>query len=166
MFKFEEIAREHRPRLVRIARAYVGSATAEDVAQMALLKAWRAFNTFDGCNLQGWLNMIVRNTATDYLRNTWRRPEGHLVTFDNDDYPHAWLENISDTEAGHDSETDHARDILKACEQVSEKQRAALELSATGHSFPEIGRALGCRTDAARDRVTRARKTIREFLAA
>jgi RNA polymerase sigma-70 factor (ECF subfamily) len=165
MSDFEQIAREHRPRLVRIARSIVGDA-AEDVAQVALVKAWQKFNTFSGQNLQGWLNTIMRNTAFDYLRHTKRRPEGHLAAVGADDegQPHGWLENISDMEAGRDSNTEHARDIVRACGQLSDKQQAALELCVTGHTYPEIGRALGCSADAARDRVERARTTIQEFL--
>ncbi|MCR4346503.1 MAG: sigma-70 family RNA polymerase sigma factor [Sulfuricaulis sp.] len=165
MSDFEQIAREHRPRLVRIARSIVGDA-AEDVAQVALLKAWQKYDTFNGQNLQGWINTIMRNTAFDYLRHTKRRPEGHLVDVGADDegHPHGWLENISDMEVGHDSNTDHARDILRACDQLSDKQHDAIKLCAAGRSFPEIGRALGCSADAARDRVSRTRKTIQEFL--
>jgi RNA polymerase sigma-70 factor (ECF subfamily) len=179
MSDFERIAREHRPRLVRLARRVLDRSiadAAEDVAQIALLKAWRSYSTFQGGNLAAWLDEITRNAAADYRKSSGRkkrRPEGGFSGIDVEDIslhgygdPHGQngVKRGEMVARSYKDETDHARDIVRACARVSDKQSAALELHATGHTFPEIGRALDCSADAARDRVARARTTIQEFL--
>jgi len=46
---------------------------AEDMAQDALTKAWRAHHRFEaGTNLKAWLFTILRNEYYSYLRRAWR----------------------------------------------------------------------------------------------
>src|ERR1700704_464659 len=47
---------------------------AEDLAQEALVKAWRAQNSFEpGTNLKAWLFTILRNVFMTYRRRAWRQ---------------------------------------------------------------------------------------------
>src|ERR1700704_4342395 len=46
----------------------------EDLAQEALVKAWRAQNSFEpGTNLKAWLFTILRNVFMTYRRRAWRQ---------------------------------------------------------------------------------------------
>src|SRR3954463_14696775 len=47
---------------------------AEDLAQEALVKAWRAQNSFEpGSNLKAWLFTILRNEFMTNQRRSWRQ---------------------------------------------------------------------------------------------
>jgi RNA polymerase sigma-70 factor, ECF subfamily len=60
--------------LYRVARRLTGSAAdAEDLVQDTLLKAYRAFDRFDGRYLRAWLLTIMRNHHRNQLRK--RRPD-------------------------------------------------------------------------------------------
>jgi RNA polymerase sigma-70 factor, ECF subfamily len=54
------------------------SSTAEDILQEVFLKLWRTPEVFDGNrgSLGGWLAVIARNRAIDFLRQ--RRPESDI----------------------------------------------------------------------------------------
>ncbi|MCR4332524.1 MAG: sigma-70 family RNA polymerase sigma factor [Sulfuricaulis sp.] len=56
-------------------------------------------------------------------------------------------------------------DTKRAIAKLTPAQRGALSLSVAGHTFHEIGAALKCSEDAARDRVRRARATLTECAA-
>lgn len=62
--RFDELIVPEVDFLARIARSMSkSSAEAEDLAQDALLKAFRALDTFDGRYPRAWLYRIARNTA-------------------------------------------------------------------------------------------------------
>jgi RNA polymerase sigma-70 factor (ECF subfamily) len=71
----DELVREHLDAVYRVAYSVVrDSALAEDVAQDAILKAWRALPTFRGdSSMRSWVLRITHNTAISTLRK--RREE-------------------------------------------------------------------------------------------
>ena len=61
---FEELVLRYRPAVVRLARSIVGSNYAEDVAQDALLLAFKALPTIDEPGkFAAWLSAITRHRA-------------------------------------------------------------------------------------------------------
>lgn len=56
------------------------SAAAEDVVQIAYMKAFEHFSTFTGGNSAGWILTIVRNTAYNWLNK--RNKESNLISFE------------------------------------------------------------------------------------
>ena len=73
---FEELIELHAPRVYRmLARVLGNAADAEDVAQEALLKAWRALPGFRGeAQFGTWLFRIAVNEAKRRLAYQARRP--------------------------------------------------------------------------------------------
>lgn len=71
----DELVRDHLDSVYRVAYSVVrDAALAEDVAQDAILKAWRALPTFRGeSSLRSWVLRITHNTAISTLRK--RREE-------------------------------------------------------------------------------------------
>lgn len=64
------------PRITRLQMSYGASAaTAEDLAQEAMLAVWRRAETFDGrrASVATWARTIARNKQIDLLRNANRR---------------------------------------------------------------------------------------------
>ena len=61
---FEELVMRYRPAVVRLARTIVGTNSAEDVAQDALLLAFKALPTIEEPGkFAAWLSAITRNRA-------------------------------------------------------------------------------------------------------
>lgn len=72
----EDFVREHWERLFRVA--YLVSAdhlAAEDIAQEAMLNAWRGRAAVDGRDPGPWLNRVAANAARDWLRKHAKRRE-------------------------------------------------------------------------------------------
>src|SRR6266852_1533553 len=73
--EFEELLAECGPLAYRVARGVLrNSADAEDVAQEALLRAYRSFDRLrDRSRFRGWLVRISFRIALDRLRSSKRR---------------------------------------------------------------------------------------------
>lgn len=74
--RFRRIAWPHLASLLRTAQYLTGNQdVAEDLVQDAMLKAFRALNSFkDGTNARAWLMTILRRTHIDLIRSDGRRP--------------------------------------------------------------------------------------------
>ena len=79
--RFKSVVLPHLDAAYSLAHWLTGNRTdAEDVAQEALLRAFRAINTFAGGSARAWVLSIVRNTAYSWLRKN--RPAA-VVTVDD-----------------------------------------------------------------------------------
>ncbi len=71
---FDELVRRYRAAVVRTAQAVVGAADAEDVAQDALLLAFKALPAIeDPARFAAWLMVITRHRALRFDRQERRR---------------------------------------------------------------------------------------------
>jgi RNA polymerase sigma-70 factor (ECF subfamily) len=80
---FQALVRPHIDSIRRFARSFCkNAADADDLAQEALLKAYRSFSTFDERSaLSTWLYTIAKHQFLDYRRSKlfhWRKREGEL----------------------------------------------------------------------------------------
>lgn len=76
---FGELVRRYRPAVVRTAEAVVGRAEAEDVAQDALLLAFKALPSIeDPSRFAAWLVVVARHRALRVARQAQRRREGRV----------------------------------------------------------------------------------------
>jgi RNA polymerase sigma-70 factor (ECF subfamily) len=67
---FEELVLRYRPAVVRLARTVVGADDAEDVAQDALLLAFKALPTIEEPRrFAAWLSAITRNRALRFSKS-------------------------------------------------------------------------------------------------
>ena len=159
--EFEDRLAECGPLAYRVARGVLrNTADAEDVAQEALLRAYRSFDRLrDRSRFRGWLVRIAFRIALDRLRSAKRREQrdtlwsqpGHLP-------PPASAEDIavSNQFQGH---------LERALEELPEKLRLALLLSAMeGHTIEEIASMLGVPIGTVKSRIFIARKKLAEKL--
>ncbi len=78
---FEAIILPHLDAAYRLARWLTGdSHGAEDLVQMAYMRAWRFFDDFRGDDARAWLLKIVRNTYFSSLRDN--RHQRDALPFD------------------------------------------------------------------------------------
>jgi len=140
---------------------------AEDVAQEAFLKAYRALPSFRGDSaFYTWLYRIAVNTAKNYLVSRGRRPPSTDVDLDD-------AELVDDTSSLRDVETPDAtiekedlqRIINKAIDNLPEELRTAFTLREfSGLSYEDITEIMNCPVGTVRSRIFRARETIDKYI--
>jgi RNA polymerase sigma-70 factor, ECF subfamily len=86
--RFEQLVLPHLDAAFNLARWILrGRSDAEDVAQEAMLRAFRFFRGFHGSDARSWLLQIVRNTCYTWLEKN--RPMELTTEFDEEFYPQA-----------------------------------------------------------------------------
>jgi RNA polymerase sigma factor (sigma-70 family) len=145
---FEHVVREHGAVVMRVCRALLPAAEAEDAWSETFLAAMRAYPRLrPDSNVRGWLVTIAHRKALDQLRSRSRQP-----------LPAPEVPEIATT----DCHTDEAlRDAVAA---LPDKQRAAVVLHhLAGLPYADVARELGGSEAAARrsaaDGIARLRAT-------
>tara|TARA_R110002072_G_scaffold103347_7_gene226804 strand:- start:340 stop:942 length:603 start_codon:yes stop_codon:yes gene_type:complete len=144
------------PHLRAFARSLCNNASeADDLAQEALVKAWRARERFEpGTNLKAWVFMILRNHFYSERRKAWRKNETSGEHIDE----------MSPIAAGQDSMIELA-DIKHALAELPDEQREALILvGAGGFSYEEAAEVCGCAVGTIKSRVNRARIALTRLM--
>jgi RNA polymerase sigma-70 factor (ECF subfamily) len=161
---FDVLVRKYQHRVLKLVGRFVSDAAeAEDVAQEAFLKAYRALASFRGDSaFYTWLYRIAINTAKNALVSNRRRPvDFDLDLQDPDQYDrHARLKE-GDTPEGV-LLTEEIRTVVeRAMEQLPEDLRTAIVLrELEGLSYEEIAEAMDCPVGTVRSRIFRAREAI------
>jgi RNA polymerase sigma-70 factor (ECF subfamily) len=128
---------------------------AEDLAQVALTKAWQARRSFiPGTNLKAWVFTILRHEYCSHNRRAWRQMpwDTQLVeaipAVPNE---HQWATELSDTAC--------------AMTMLPDTQRAALILVAVGgFSYADAATLSRTPVGTVKSRVGRARRRLKEIL--
>src|SRR5882762_10160425 len=155
--EFEARLAECGPLAFRVARGVLrNDADAEDVAQEALLRAYRKFARLrEPCRFRGWLVRITFRLALDRLRAIKRRllREAQWV-FETSRNPQSSGEN-----------PEFQRQFDLAVDELPEKQRLVLLLAAMeGHTLDEVSVLLAIPVGTVKSRLFFARKTLAEKL--
>jgi RNA polymerase sigma-70 factor (ECF subfamily) len=161
---FDLLVRKYQHRVLKLVSRFVSDAAeAEDVAQEAFLKAYRALASFRGDSaFYTWLYRIAINTAKNALVSNRRRP----VDFDLDLQDPEQYDRHARLKEGDTPEgvllTEEIRSVVeKAMEQLPEDLRTAIVLrELEGLSYEEIAEAMDCPVGTVRSRIFRAREAI------
>jgi RNA polymerase sigma-70 factor (ECF subfamily) len=159
---FEELVTPHREVAFRVAYLITRNpADAEDAAQDALVKAWRALGRFRaGAPLRPWLLQIVANEARNRGRASGRRARLALKAA-ADSSGGAAPSPEEATFAGEEREL-----LLNALEQLPDDARLVLECRYLLElSELETAAALGLRRGTVKSRTARALERLREAYA-
>jgi RNA polymerase sigma-70 factor, ECF subfamily len=162
---FELLVGKYQRRLLRlISRLVRDPAEAEDVAQEAFIKAYRALPQFRGdAAFYTWLYRIGVNTAKNFLVSQGRR----APTSTEKDAEEA--ETFDDGEQLRDINTPEsllmsrqvAAAVNVAMERLPEELRTAVTLrEIEGLSYDEIAEVMNCPIGTVRSRIFRAREAI------
>ncbi|NOC84582.1 RNA polymerase sigma factor [Ruegeria sp. HKCCD6428] len=130
-------------------------ATADDIVQDALIKAWSNIDSFqEGTNMRAWLFTIVRNTYFSLHRKRKREVE---------DVDGAMAESLSQ-KPDHDGRL-ALKDFAVAFGQLTDEQREALVLvGAQGFSYEEAAEMCGVALGTIKSRVNRGRAQLAELM--
>lgn len=151
---FEEIVAEHGPTVLRVCRALLGPADAEDAWSETFLAALNAYPSLrEDSNVEAWLVTIAHRKALDHLRAASRRP---IATGELPERP---------TTDGNSEGWE--LDLREALEALPLKQRQTVAYHyLAGLSYLEVAQIVGGTQEAARraaaDGIARLRKTFSE----
>ncbi len=155
---FRILVDRHLGAIVTLARRMLkDEAEADDIAQEALLRLWRAGETLDvgPQGLRPWLRRVTSNLCLDRIRSTRRT----VVT---DEVPEV---AEPPTQAAGLEEQDLAKRVGEAMNALPERQRRALTLfHHEGLSQAEVGEILGVSDEAVESLLSRARRALRASL--
>ena len=161
---FNLLVLKYQHRVLKLVGRFVNDpAEAEDVAQEAFLKAYRALASFRGDSaFYTWLYRIAINTAKNALVSQRRRPvDFDLDLQDPEQYDRQAKLKEADTPEGA-LLTDEIRAVVEqAMEELPEDLRTAIVLrELEGLSYEEIAEAMDCPVGTVRSRIFRAREAI------
>jgi RNA polymerase sigma-70 factor (ECF subfamily) len=161
---FDLLVLKYQHKVQKLVSRFVSNpAEAEDVAQEAFLKAYRALPSFRGDSaFYTWLYRIAINTAKNAIVASRRRPiDFDLDLQDPEQYDrHGRLKDEDTPERM--LLTDEIRStVARAIEGLPEDLRTAIILrELEGLSYEEIATAMECPVGTVRSRIFRAREAI------
>ncbi len=165
---FERLLAKHRaPVVAFIYRLVHDRGEAEDLAQEAFLRVFRARKSYTpDAKFTTWLYRIATNLALNSLRNGRRRRND--VSVDEAGGEQRPPMDVADPASAIEErlvERERARTIRLAVDALPEKQRTAVLLHKYQDlRYEEIARILGCSESALKSLLFRAYETLRERL--
>lgn len=153
--------RAHARTVVMTCASIVGRGDAEDVAQVAWLKAHRARASYSPAmgSVATWLRSIARNVALDHLRSARRRPE------DLDDRSDAHTSDALDVGAAIDTARRVASARTALASLPDAQREAVTSMYLDGHDHHTAAALAGCEPGALRVRAHRGVAALRSALA-
>ncbi len=165
---FDLLVLRYQHKVVKlVARLLRDRTEAEDVAQEAFVKAYRALGSFRGDSaFYTWLYRIAVNTARNALASRQRRPLDYEAGLSESEQSavEARMRHTDTPEATALSDEIHQA-VNRAIADLPEDLRTAIILrEVEGLSYEEIAAAMDCPVGTVRSRIFRAREAIDRIL--
>lgn len=162
---FDALVLKYQHKIVKLVMRYVRNpAEAEDIAQEAFIKAYRALPHFRGDSaFYTWLYRIAINTAKNAVVSRDRSPVEYDLDRGNTDESYDMQGRMKDSETPEGLVlTDEIRSTVNAAiDSLPEDLRTAIVLrELEGLSYEEIAEAMACPVGTVRSRIFRAREAI------
>lgn len=164
----ELVVRFERPVFGLVVRMVADPETAEDLAQEAFVKAYRALGSYDPSRkFASWLFKIAHNATIDHLRRS--APES--VPLEGDEEGGDLLATLADAGAESPAAAAERRDMARALERVirglrPDYREAVVLRYVEGMSYEEIAEALAQPLGTVKTNLHRARKQMATALQA
>lgn len=172
--EFREEALPHLEDLHGFALRLTGGeeADAEDLVQIAMLRAYRSWDTYElGTNCGGWLRTILRNCFVNHFRRRERCPESAayenvegITSYDGGSDVPGWPGNVEQPDdAFFDKIVDD--EVVEAVESLPREFRLPFVLvDLDDLSYGETAEMLGVPVGTVKSRLYRARRRLRDRL--
>lgn len=161
---FEFLVKKYQHRVLALIGRYVrDSHEAQDVAQDAFIRAYRALPKFRGdSQFYTWLYRIAVNTAKNHLVSKGRRaPEVDIDISDAEQFDSGDLLRTHDSPEANAGRDRLEQAVRQAIAELPEDLRVALTLrELESKSYEDIAAIMGCPVGTVRSRIFRARDTV------
>jgi RNA polymerase sigma-70 factor (ECF subfamily) len=162
---FDLLVLKYQHKVVKLVMRYLKDPTeAEDVAQEAFIKAYRALPQFRGDSaFYTWLYRIAINTAKNALVSRDRSPIAYEINLNSDDDAPDVTSRLRDPDTPEGlALSEEIRSIVTAAiDALPEDLRTAIVLrELDGMSYEEIAASMDCPVGTVRSRIFRAREAI------
>ncbi|HET6431474.1 RNA polymerase sigma factor RpoE [Dyella sp.] len=165
---FDLLVRKYQHKVIGLVSRYANNhAEAEDIAQDAFVRAWRAIGSFRGDSaFYTWMYKIAVNTAKNHLVALGRRPPADDINVEDAVF-------VPGSDRMHETATPERelmrqqveQTVFAAVQALPEELRAAITLrEVDGLSYEDIAEAMSCPIGTVRSRIFRAREAIDEKL--
>jgi RNA polymerase sigma-70 factor, ECF subfamily len=166
---FEELVTRSEVRLYRVAiRIVRNDSDAQEIMQEAYLSAWKRLPEFEGrCQFSSWMHMVVVNTSLMHLRSRKRHPEVGIDEIDRAEFDDV-IAVVEPRPEGPEEKLQY-KELLHAVDAtvnaLPDKLKEISLLRLMGEvSNEDAAAALGLSKQAAKTRLHRARKVLRQAL--
>jgi RNA polymerase sigma-70 factor (ECF subfamily) len=161
---FDVLVLRYQHKVLKLVMRYIrDSMEAEDVAQDAFIKAYRALPGFRGDSaFYTWLYRIAINTAKNALVSSKRRPIDYSMDLQDPDQFELQARMKDEETPEHLVLTEEIRETVNgAMAELPEDLKTAIVLrEIDGLSYEEIAAAMDCPVGTVRSRIFRAREAI------
>jgi RNA polymerase sigma-70 factor, ECF subfamily len=162
---FDLLVRKYQHKVVKLVTRYLRDPSeAEDVAQEAFIKAYRAIPQFRGDSaFYTWLYRIAINTAKNAIVSRDRSPIDFDLDLQSVEESNSMQMRLADAETPESLlQTEEIRTTVnQAIEALPEDLRTAIVLrELEGLSYEDIAQAMDCPVGTVRSRIFRAREAI------
>jgi RNA polymerase sigma-70 factor (ECF subfamily) len=162
---FDLLVLKYQHKVVKLVTRYLRDPSdAEDVAQEAFIKAYRALPQFRGDSaFYTWLYRIAINTAKNAIVSRDRSPIDFDLDMQNIEESNSMQLRLADPETPESLlQTEEIRvTVNEAIESLPEDLRTAIVLrELEGLSYEDIAQAMDCPVGTVRSRIFRAREAI------
>jgi RNA polymerase sigma-70 factor (ECF subfamily) len=161
---YDPLVIKYQHRVVQLANRFVKDPSeAQDVAQEAFVRAYRALEKFKGDSaFYTWLHRIVINVALNHLVSHSYRASLTKVDIEEAEYsPNAWQLRSMEGPESLLINDEIVQNIQRTINELPEPMRAAIMLREfEGKNYEDIAKALACPVGTVRSRIFRAREAI------
>ena len=164
---FEKLVLRYQNQVYNLALRMVSNETdAQDLAQEAFIRAWRALGSFQySSQFSTWLYRLTSNICIDFLR-AQKRHQLTSLTVLLDDESQQW--DMPDEQPLPESQAiarEEQRILSEAMAALEPEYRQVLTLRILNDcSYQQIGKILGIREGTVKSRISRAREQLRKKL--
>jgi len=168
---FDVLVLKYQHKIIKLVMRFLSDhSEAQDVAQDAFIKAYKALPKFRGDSaFYTWLYRIAVNTAKNYLVSRGRRPRNYsgvkMKSGEDDNFDPSMLLTSTDTPDRLAMTAQLKEAIHNAISALPEDLRVAVSLREyEGMSYEDIAQVMDCPIGTVRSRIFRARESIEKHI--